>query len=152
MKKMTGALLCVVCLVVFSGYDWGRKPKSQTPSAEPEQVSTMTQAGESALSSPVANQGVQKAYGEVEETLGSLPRPVVQDRTKGRNSAYAVRKTASVPPVATAPAASANDKAVAIVTLAKIVGTGTPEERKARIESLKRLSQALARSQAQQKV
>ena len=44
---------------------------------------------------------------------------------------------------------SASDKAMAISTLAKIVGTGTPEERQARIESLKRVSQALAQSQAQ---
>ena len=43
----------------------------------------------------------------------------------------------------------ANDKAMAISTLAKIVGSGTPEERKARMDSLKRVSQALAQNQAQ---
>ena len=67
-----------------------------------------------------------------------------------KETSPAVTKALPAKTAVTAPAPAANDKAVAIVTLAKIVGSGTPAERKARIESLKRLSEALARSQGAQ--
>jgi hypothetical protein len=111
MKKTVSMALCIVCVLTFSAFDWGKKSKSQQE--------TTTTSGSTWQTAPV-----EKA-------------------ASGKSDSKVKSKAPDQVP------SSASDKAAAISTLAKIVGSGTPEERQARIESLKRVSQALAQSQAQ---
>ncbi len=127
MKKTISLVLCIVCVLVFSAFDWGwgKKAKSQKEAT--------------------ANAGTTWQTPPAEKVV---PTKVVS-KTKSNLPTQAVSKTKSSSPAQVSNSASVNDKATAISTLAKIVGSGTPDERKARIESLKRVSQALAQSQAQ---
>lgn len=151
MKKVAGLFLCVVCFFVFSAYDWGRKSKTQVPVQGTEQTSAVAEAASTAVAPGVYGENVRETYEEVEETIAAIPKTVAQKRaSQMKETSPAVTKALPAKTAVTAPAPAANDKAVAIVTLAKIVGSGTPAERKARIESLKRLSEALARSQGAQ--
>ncbi len=152
MKKVTGLFLCVVCVFTFSAYDWGRKPKAKKDTQGTQQTSDVTQTASIPATAPVVFQKKsEKTYKEVETTTPAMTKKVAQEKvSEKKETTPSVEK--AMPPAASVAETpvSANDKAVAIVTLAKIVGSGTPEERKARIESLKRLSQALAKSQGQQ--
>jgi len=121
MKKTLSLALCVVCVLMFSAYDWGKKSKSQeeTPS----------------------NTGT---------TLKASPAKSTTSKNATSKNATSKKAVSTAKDTASAQVSSpASDKALAISTLAKIVGSGTPEERKARMDSLKRVSQALAQSQAQ---
>ncbi len=80
------------------------------------------------------------------QTQSTWQTPSGQTVTTSSKAASNVTAKSNMPEQASS---AATDKAAAISTLAKIVGTGTPQERQARIESLKRVSQALAQSQAQ---
>jgi len=111
MKKTVSLVLCIVCVLTFSAYDWGGKSKSKKEAT--------------------ANAGTTWQTSSAEEVAPSK----TVSKTKNSKSTQVSN--------------SASDKAAAISTLAKIVGSGTPAERQARIESLKRVSQALAKSQAQ---
>jgi len=116
MKKTVSLALCIVCALMFSAYDWGKKPKAkkQTP----------------------VNTEIAWPATPTEEVV---PAKVVPSKVVSKPKKNMTAKSSN----------SADDKAMAISTLAKIVGSGTPDERKARVESLKRVSQALAKNQAQ---
>lgn len=135
--------LCIICGVVFSAYDWGRK------SDKDSQTTYGTTEAQSA--SAAAQKDAWDSYDETEEAMSSTVDSKVEEKMPEvyKETSKKVSENMKTVSPATPAVSPSGDKAVAIVTLAKIVGTGTPEERKARIESLKRLSQALAKSQGQ---
>ena len=171
MKKVIGLSLCIICAFTFSAYDWGKKSKAKPVSAPVTQAAPQKNAWDTWDNTNAAQQAVPSAtnsavqtktmntYETAEKTVAPVVEPVVK-RKIAKNKVTSLPAKEATPAVSVPVAASpvgvsatttpASDKAVAIVTLAKIVGSGTPEERKARIESLKRLSQALAKSQGQQ--
>lgn len=152
MKKVIGLSLCIVCVLTLSAFDWGRKSQ---PKTDPQ--STQNTDAIQPVSAPVTpsfsdkNVSGDSTYSAMQPTV-----PPATASSKGQKKSKKTSKSSQqkvTPPAnveAVPAAAPASDKAIAIVTLAKIVGSGTPEERKARIESLKRLSQALAKSQGLQ--
>ncbi len=121
MKKTVSLALCIVCALMFSAYDWGKKPKAKKQAPVNTEIAWPATPAEEVVPAKVVPAKVVPAK------VVSKPKKI---------------KTAQV-------SNSADDKAMAISTLAKIVGSGTPDERKARVESLKRVSQALAQNQAQ---
>jgi hypothetical protein len=119
MKKIFSLALCLVGAFTFSAFDWGWGSKSKEEPKSQTQSTWQTPSGQTVTTS-----------------------------SKATANKAASKTNAKGGPSDQVPSA-ASDKAAAISTLAKIVGTGTPAERQARIESLKRVSQALAQSQAQ---
>ena len=156
--KVLQVLGLVMLVGVFSAFSWGNRSKSSETSSSPSSVSSsvsssasresssqMEARNESSTSAPVARYGAEARSSTVSSNVSRTS--AVDSKTVRSSSAYGMSgKTPAAETPATAAAGAAGFPTELISALAQ----GDEETRRARIESLKRLSQALAQVRSQQ--
>lgn len=144
MRKLISIGLCVLCIFTFAAFDWGGwgKPKASAPAqteeaTEEEVISEEPEMG-TAAEMPEESGSLQ----EESETIPEVPQK------------FSPIPASSAPTASPTPANAAGtvrlpsaEQITAMSAAMRILGDGTPEEKQARLESLKRLAEALSAKQ-----
>lgn len=128
----------VMCLlmIAFLVCGFGYTSKKSTMDDEDVQDSTMK------TSAPAA---VSKAVTDVKATVQPLVKATAKSTTKAVASAK--KSTEVTPPAASAAQSPDAAQMQAVASALKVLAGDNPEQTKARIDALKRLSQAMAKAQ-----